>query len=106
MCPGPVTCLTTSPNGLYVLAGIAESIYLWEVRGEPKRGVALGCWVRPPTESSRTGGEFGGDPPHLPHSLSARFVPEDGGVAAFCFPELLRASPRGLPARGRSDLGV
>uniref|UniRef100_A0A2K6EWG0 WD repeat-containing protein 18 n=1 Tax=Propithecus coquereli TaxID=379532 RepID=A0A2K6EWG0_PROCO len=31
MCPGPVTCLTTSPNGLYVLAGIAESIYLWEV---------------------------------------------------------------------------
>ncbi|XP_021560939.1 WD repeat-containing protein 18 isoform X2 [Neomonachus schauinslandi] len=33
MCPGPVTCLTTSPNGLYVLAGIAESIYLWEVRG-------------------------------------------------------------------------
>nr|XP_039322095.1 WD repeat-containing protein 18 isoform X1 [Saimiri boliviensis boliviensis] len=31
MCPGPVTCLTTSPNGLYVLAGIAESIHLWEV---------------------------------------------------------------------------
>ncbi|XP_020030714.1 WD repeat-containing protein 18 isoform X2 [Castor canadensis] len=31
MCPGPVTCLTTAPNGLYVLAGIAESIYLWEV---------------------------------------------------------------------------
>ncbi|XP_059950766.1 WD repeat-containing protein 18 isoform X1 [Mesoplodon densirostris] len=31
MCPGPVTCLTTSPTGLYVLAGIAESIYLWEV---------------------------------------------------------------------------
>ncbi|XP_025772085.1 WD repeat-containing protein 18 [Puma concolor] len=31
MCPGPVTCLTTSPNGLYVLAGIAESIYLWEL---------------------------------------------------------------------------
>uniref|UniRef100_A0A452TGE5 WD repeat-containing protein 18 n=1 Tax=Ursus maritimus TaxID=29073 RepID=A0A452TGE5_URSMA len=31
MCPGPVTCLTTSPNGLYVLAGIAENIYLWEV---------------------------------------------------------------------------
>lgn len=31
MCPGPVTCLATSPNGLYVLAGIAESIYLWEV---------------------------------------------------------------------------
>nr|XP_004654742.1 WD repeat-containing protein 18 [Jaculus jaculus] len=31
MCPGPVTCLTTAPNGLYVLAGIAESLYLWEV---------------------------------------------------------------------------
>ncbi|KAM4888026.1 WD repeat-containing protein 18 [Thomomys bottae] len=31
MCPGPVTCLTTSPNGLYVVAGIAENIYLWEV---------------------------------------------------------------------------
>ncbi|XP_004614852.1 WD repeat-containing protein 18 [Sorex araneus] len=31
MCPGPVTSLTTSPNGQYVLAGIAESIYLWEV---------------------------------------------------------------------------
>ncbi|XP_063085294.1 WD repeat-containing protein 18 [Cavia porcellus] len=31
MCPGPVTCVTTAPNGLYVLAGIAESIYLWEV---------------------------------------------------------------------------
>lgn len=38
MCPGPVTCLTTSPNGLYVLAGIAESIYLWEVRGGVKPG--------------------------------------------------------------------
>ncbi|XP_010633263.1 WD repeat-containing protein 18 isoform X1 [Fukomys damarensis] len=31
MCPGPVTCVTTAPNGLYVLAGIAENIYLWEV---------------------------------------------------------------------------
>nr|XP_010600152.1 WD repeat-containing protein 18 [Loxodonta africana] len=31
MCPGPVTCLTTSPDGLYVLAGIEESIHLWEV---------------------------------------------------------------------------
>ncbi|XP_075831689.1 WD repeat-containing protein 18 [Microtus pennsylvanicus] len=31
MCPGPVTCLTAASNGLYVLAGIAESIYLWEV---------------------------------------------------------------------------
>lgn len=33
ICPGPVTCLTASPNGLYILAGVAESIYLWEVRG-------------------------------------------------------------------------
>ncbi|XP_041085823.1 WD repeat-containing protein 18-like isoform X2 [Polyodon spathula] len=31
VCPGIVTCLTGSPNGLYLLAGIAESIYLWEV---------------------------------------------------------------------------
>ncbi|XP_015668939.2 WD repeat-containing protein 18 [Protobothrops mucrosquamatus] len=31
ICPGPVTCLTAAPNGLYILAGIAESIYLWEV---------------------------------------------------------------------------
>lgn len=31
VCPGTVTCLTASPDGLYVLAGIAEAIYLWEV---------------------------------------------------------------------------
>uniref|UniRef100_A0A7M4G0P2 WD repeat-containing protein 18 n=1 Tax=Crocodylus porosus TaxID=8502 RepID=A0A7M4G0P2_CROPO len=31
ICPGLVSCLTASPNGLYILAGIAESIYLWEV---------------------------------------------------------------------------
>ncbi|KAK3533499.1 hypothetical protein QTP70_023354, partial [Hemibagrus guttatus] len=31
VCPGIVTCLTASPDGLYVLAGIAEAIYLWEV---------------------------------------------------------------------------
>ncbi|XP_070602565.1 WD repeat-containing protein 18 [Erythrolamprus reginae] len=31
ICPGPVACLTAAPNGLYILAGIAESIYLWEV---------------------------------------------------------------------------
>ncbi|KAJ7308237.1 hypothetical protein JRQ81_008761 [Phrynocephalus forsythii] len=31
ICPGPVTCLAAAPNGLYILAGIAESIYLWEV---------------------------------------------------------------------------
>lgn len=42
MCPGPVTCLTTSPNGLYVLAGITESIYLWEVSiGAQNRGGGL-----------------------------------------------------------------
>lgn len=35
ICPGPVTCLTASPNGLYILAGVAESIYLWEVRSAP-----------------------------------------------------------------------
>ncbi|KAF5909961.1 WD repeat-containing protein 18, partial [Clarias magur] len=31
VCPGIVTCLTASPDGLYLLAGIAEAIYLWEV---------------------------------------------------------------------------
>ncbi|KAM6945512.1 WD repeat-containing protein 18 [Aplochiton taeniatus] len=31
VCPGIVTCLTASPNGLYLVAGISESIYLWEV---------------------------------------------------------------------------
>ncbi|XP_063313439.1 WD repeat-containing protein 18 [Pelobates fuscus] len=31
VCPGPVTCLAASPNGLYLVAGISESIYLWEV---------------------------------------------------------------------------
>uniref|UniRef100_A0A4W5LD83 WD repeat-containing protein 18 n=1 Tax=Hucho hucho TaxID=62062 RepID=A0A4W5LD83_9TELE len=31
VCPGIVTCLTASPNGLYLVAGIAEAIYLWEV---------------------------------------------------------------------------
>ncbi|XP_051967704.1 WD repeat-containing protein 18 [Xyrauchen texanus] len=31
VCPGVVTCLCASPNGLYVLAGIAEAVYLWEV---------------------------------------------------------------------------
>lgn len=39
MCPGPVTCLTTSPNGLYVLAGIAESTYLWEVSMSTEPGL-------------------------------------------------------------------
>ncbi|XP_073333420.1 WD repeat-containing protein 18 [Pagrus major] len=31
MCPGVVTCLTTSPNGLFLAAAVAEAIYLWEV---------------------------------------------------------------------------
>ncbi|KAJ1086280.1 hypothetical protein NDU88_006402 [Pleurodeles waltl] len=31
ICPGPVNCLAASPNGLYLAAGMAESIYLWEV---------------------------------------------------------------------------
>lgn len=31
VCPAPVTCLAASPNGLYLAAGITESIYLWEV---------------------------------------------------------------------------
>lgn len=44
MCPGPVTCLTTSPNGLYMLAGIAESIYLWEVSVRA-RVMGLSLWT-------------------------------------------------------------
>lgn len=56
MCPGPVTCLTTSPNGFYVLAGIAESIYLWEVSVRAQSqgcGVwPLGHWIGPPTALS------------------------------------------------------
>ncbi|XP_043909947.1 WD repeat-containing protein 18 [Protopterus annectens] len=31
VCPGVVTCLAASPNGLYIVAGITESIYLWDV---------------------------------------------------------------------------
>ncbi|KAG9350776.1 hypothetical protein JZ751_024665 [Albula glossodonta] len=31
VCPGVVTCLAASPNGLFLLAGIAEAIYVWEV---------------------------------------------------------------------------
>ncbi|XP_067872569.1 WD repeat-containing protein 18 isoform X3 [Heterodontus francisci] len=31
ICPGVVTCLAASPNGLHITAGIGESIYLWEV---------------------------------------------------------------------------
>ncbi|XP_075467574.1 WD repeat-containing protein 18 [Ascaphus truei] len=31
VCPGLVTCLAASPNGLYLVAGIVESVYLWEI---------------------------------------------------------------------------
>ncbi|KAJ0032608.1 hypothetical protein NQD34_002689 [Periophthalmus magnuspinnatus] len=31
VCPGVVTCLTASPNGLFLATGVAEAIYLWEV---------------------------------------------------------------------------
>uniref|UniRef100_A0A3B5A5D8 WD repeat-containing protein 18 n=1 Tax=Stegastes partitus TaxID=144197 RepID=A0A3B5A5D8_9TELE len=31
VCPGVVTCLTASPDGLFLAAGVAEAIYLWEV---------------------------------------------------------------------------
>lgn len=31
VCPGVVTCLTASPDGAFLAAGVAEAIYLWEV---------------------------------------------------------------------------
>ncbi|XP_029005371.1 WD repeat-containing protein 18 isoform X2 [Betta splendens] len=31
VCPGVVTCLTASPNGHFLAAGVAEAIYLWDV---------------------------------------------------------------------------
>ncbi|KAI3369194.1 hypothetical protein L3Q82_026149, partial [Scortum barcoo] len=31
VCPGVVTCLTASPDALFLAAGVAEAIYLWEV---------------------------------------------------------------------------
>ncbi|KAM6938378.1 WD repeat-containing protein 18 isoform 1-T2 [Lycodopsis pacificus] len=31
VCPGLVTSLTASPNGLFLAAGVAEAVYLWEV---------------------------------------------------------------------------
>ncbi|XP_068448800.1 WD repeat-containing protein 18 [Clinocottus analis] len=31
VCPGLVTCLTASPSGLFLAAGVAEAVYLWEV---------------------------------------------------------------------------
>eukprot|EP00064_Thunnus_orientalis_P020798 superscaffoldBa00005929_g20946 len=31
VCPGVVTCLTASPDGLFLAAGVAEVVYLWEV---------------------------------------------------------------------------
>lgn len=32
VCPGVVTCLNASPDGLFLAAAVAEAIYLWEVR--------------------------------------------------------------------------
>lgn len=32
VCPGVVTCLNASPDGLFLVAAVAEAIYLWEVR--------------------------------------------------------------------------
>ncbi|XP_023119936.1 WD repeat-containing protein 18 [Amphiprion ocellaris] len=31
VCPGVVTCLTASHDGLFLAAGVAEAVYLWEV---------------------------------------------------------------------------
>lgn len=31
VCPGVVTCLNASPDGLFLAAAVAEGIYLWEV---------------------------------------------------------------------------
>uniref|UniRef100_UPI00358F0AF8 WD repeat-containing protein 18 isoform X2 n=1 Tax=Myxine glutinosa TaxID=7769 RepID=UPI00358F0AF8 len=30
ICPGVVTCLVASPDGLHIVVGIAESLYVWE----------------------------------------------------------------------------
>lgn len=38
VCPGIVTCLAASPNGLFLLAGIAEAVYVWEVRSVCRPG--------------------------------------------------------------------
>ncbi|TKS75248.1 WD repeat-containing protein 18 [Collichthys lucidus] len=31
VCPGVVTCLTASPDGLFLAAAVSEAVYLWEV---------------------------------------------------------------------------
>ncbi|XP_041862015.1 WD repeat-containing protein 18 [Melanotaenia boesemani] len=31
VCPGVVTCLTVSPDGLFLAVGVSEAVYLWEV---------------------------------------------------------------------------
>ncbi|XP_061592974.1 WD repeat-containing protein 18 [Cololabis saira] len=31
VCPGVVTCLTASPDGSFLAAGVSEAVYLWEV---------------------------------------------------------------------------
>ncbi|XP_078476808.1 WD repeat-containing protein 18 isoform X1 [Lampetra planeri] len=33
VCPGPVSCLAASPDGLHLVAGIAQTLYLWEMGG-------------------------------------------------------------------------
>lgn len=30
VCPGVVTCLSASPDGLFLAAAVAEAVYLWE----------------------------------------------------------------------------
>lgn len=35
VCPGVVTCLSASPDGLYLIAAVADALYLWEVRTAP-----------------------------------------------------------------------
>uniref|UniRef100_A0A8C7YCA6 WD repeat-containing protein 18 n=1 Tax=Oryzias sinensis TaxID=183150 RepID=A0A8C7YCA6_9TELE len=31
VCPGMVTCLTASPDGVFLAAGVGEALHLWEV---------------------------------------------------------------------------
>lgn len=31
VCPGVVTCLNASPDGLFLAAAVAEAVYVWEV---------------------------------------------------------------------------
>ncbi|NWH41296.1 WDR18 protein, partial [Chloropsis hardwickii] len=88
ICPGPVTCLTASPNGLYILAGVGESIYLWEVqRGWGPRRVTP-CTVREcphPSnvcKSSSWGATAGKSVLPTPHGAAQRRG--DAGVECWC----------------------